>query len=79
MFKEERRGNFNEYGNPIDSESDQLFDDYGNPIKSEPIDFDDYGNPIKKQAFHDYGNLMNVKADADEYDPSVPTEADSPG
>jgi hypothetical protein len=74
-----------EYGDTLSPNSDQLFDDYGNPIKkNSPALFDDYGNPIKSDtqiaAFDDYGNPISLKTEhVDEYDPSVPTEADSPG
>lgn len=59
---------YDEYGNLIDNGSEQLFDDYGNPIDQKSgVLFDDYGNPIKVK-----------RESVDEYDPSVPTEADSP-
>lgn len=79
----EENENCDEYGDSPNS--DQIFDDYGNPIKkNSPALFDDYGNPIKSDtqiaAFDDYGNPIKLKTEhVDEYDPSVPTEADSPG
>lgn len=65
----EEKFEYDEYGNLINNDSEQLFDDYGNPIDQKlGTLFDDYGNPIKIK-----------RESADEYDPSVPTEADSPG
>lgn len=74
MYRDESQENFDEYGNPIEEEPEEMYDDYGNLIKKEPIEFDDYGNPIKKEELDDYGNPV----DEDEYDPSVPTEENSP-